>query len=129
MEDRQQYLIQTLRDMGVSYAGTEEGELFREAADELEKLAENAEPYIPTEEEERRMALKNPEQRYWRTDLRLGRNIFALLSNDPEDPSDQDPMIGTMESTGMAEDVVNTHNAALTKYGRRYLTALQTPSS
>jgi hypothetical protein len=64
--------------------------------------------------------IKNVEHRFWRTDLRLGRNIYALLSNDTETPSDSDPLIGVMESTALAEDVVNAHNGLLERYGRRY---------
>ena len=82
-------------------------------------------PVPMSEEELRQMAIKNPEHRFWRTDLRTGRNIYVLLSNDPESPSEQDPMLGVMESTALAEDVVNTHNAALKKYGRRYLATLE----
>lgn len=64
--------------------------------------------------------IKNVEHRFWRTDLRKGRNIYALISNDPEIPSETDPYIGTMESTFLAEDVVNSHNGLLDRYGRRY---------
>lgn len=64
--------------------------------------------------------LKNPEQYYWRTDFDLGRTVYALISNDPDAPSIHDPMIGVMESTALAEDVVNTHNGALQRYGRKY---------
>lgn len=64
--------------------------------------------------------IKNPELRYWRTDFRLGRNVYALISNDPDTPSDMDPLIGTMETTGLAEDVVNSHNGLLSRFGRRY---------
>ncbi len=66
------------------------------------------------------IGLKSIELRYWRTDLRLGRNIYALLSNDHDAPSDKDPLIGVMESTALAEDVVNSHNGLLARYGRRY---------
>ena len=86
-------------------------------------------PVRMSEEELRTMAIKQPENRFWRTDLRIGRSIYVLLSNDPESPSDQDPMIGTMETTAIAEDVVNTHNAALSKYGRRYLDILRQEES
>lgn len=58
--------------------------------------------------------------RLWRTDLQLGRNIYALLSNDVEMPSERDPLIGVMETSELAEDVVNTHNDAIKKYGRFY---------
>lgn len=67
------------------------------------------------------MNLKNPEQYYWRTDLNnLGRTIYAIISNDPDNPSSHDPMIGVMESSSLADDVVNTHNGALQRYGRKY---------
>jgi hypothetical protein len=68
--------------------------------------------------------IKSAELRYWRTDLQLGRNIYALLSNDPNVPSVKDPLIGVMESTTLAEDVVNSHNGLLARYGRRYPTSL-----
>lgn len=61
-----------------------------------------------------------PENRYWRTDTRMGRNIYALLSNDVAHPSEDDPMIGVMDSSELAEDVVDTHNDLLQMYGRRY---------
>lgn len=65
--------------------------------------------------------IPNPGDRLWRTDLRgLGRGVYALLSNDVEHPSPEDPLVGVMETTEMAEDVVNTHNGALAMYGRRY---------
>lgn len=64
--------------------------------------------------------LRNPEERMWRTDTKRGRSIYALLSNDVLKPSEDDPMIGTMDSSIMAEDVVNTHNGVLALYGRRY---------
>ena len=64
--------------------------------------------------------IKNVKERLWRTDLRLGRNVYALISNDPEAPSETDPLIGVMETTALAEDVVNAHNGLLTRYGRKY---------
>ena len=67
------------------------------------------------------MALLRPEDRFWRTDLhKAGRRIFALKSNDVELPSEDDPLIGVMDTTQMAEDVVDTHNNALKKYGRHF---------
>lgn len=68
--------------------------------------------------------LMNPQQRLWRTDLKLGRNLYALLSNDVTRPSPQDPLIGSMETSELAETVVDTHNSAITKYGRHYLKAM-----
>ncbi len=85
--------------------------------------------YPKTEDEELKMLFKDAVQYYWRTDLRLGKNIFVLISNDPKEPSEKDVLIGTMNSTAMAEDVVHTHNAALTKFGRRYLGVLQSEES
>src|SRR3954464_9396061 len=64
-----------------------------------------------------------PEMRMWRTDNH-GRAIYALLSNDPRRPSENDPMLGTMESSIVAQDVISTHNGALARYGRRYARAL-----
>lgn len=70
--------------------------------------------------------LNHPDRRLWRTDLKLGRNIFALLSNDVSKPSPQDPLVGVMETSELAEDVVDTHNSVLKKYGRHYLRVLAT---
>lgn len=70
--------------------------------------------------------MQNPVDRLWRTDYRLGRNVYALLSNDVRNPSQQDPLIGTMESSELAENVVDTHNRVMLKYGRHYIKALET---
>lgn len=66
-------------------------------------------------------AIKNVSERYWRIDRGQGRNIYALLSNDPQIASDSDLYIGSMETTVLAEDVVDSHNSLLEKYGRQYL--------
>jgi hypothetical protein len=68
--------------------------------------------------------LTNPDTRLWRTDYRLGRSIYALLSNEVSQPSPLDPLVGVMESSELAETVVDTHNAMVIKYGRHYLKAL-----
>jgi hypothetical protein len=68
--------------------------------------------------------ITNPSERLWRTDFKLGRNIYALLSNDETRPSNNDPLIGTMETSELAEIVVETHNLALKKFGRHYKRAL-----
>lgn len=68
--------------------------------------------------------LKDPEQRLWRTDFKRGRNVYAMLSNDVTKPSPQDPLVGVMETSDLAENVVDTHNRVLMKFGRRYLLAL-----
>ena len=70
--------------------------------------------------------LNRPAERLWRTDYRLGRNMYALLSNNIERPSPQDPLVGVMETSELAEMVVDTHNKAITKYGRHFLKALST---
>lgn len=68
--------------------------------------------------------LQNPSERLWRTDLKLGRNIYALISNDLRRPSSQDPLIGSMETSELAEIVVDTHNQILRMYGRHFRKAL-----
>ena len=68
--------------------------------------------------------LNNPGDRLWRTDLRLGRSVYALLSNDVTKPHTYDPLVGVMESSDLAQNVVDTHNNALKKYGRHYLRRL-----
>lgn len=65
-------------------------------------------------------SVKDVNVRFWRTDLRVGRSIYVLLSNDPDVPSESDPLLGVMESSALAEDVVNSHNGLLTRYGRKY---------
>lgn len=71
-----------------------------------------------------------PELLYWR--IGRGRNIYALVSNDVKYPTDNDILVGIMETSAGAENVVNTHNGALQTYGRRYADvlaeALQGPS-
>ena len=68
--------------------------------------------------------LSNPGDRLWRTDFRLGRRVYALLSNDVTRPHTHDPLVGVMESSDLAQNVVDTHNNALKKYGRHYLRRL-----
>lgn len=74
---------------------------------------------------EKNMApMNNPEERLWRTDTKRGRGIYALLSNDLSKISRYDPLVGVMESSELAEIVVDTHNRVLMKFGRHYLKAL-----
>lgn len=61
-----------------------------------------------------------PELRLWRIGDKQGRHIHALLSNDPRRSSENDPLVGIMESSIVAQDVVSTHNGALAMFGRRY---------
>ena len=70
--------------------------------------------------------LNNPEKRLWRTETKRGRNIYALLSNDVTKISPHDPLIGVMESSELAEVVVDTHNRVVKKFGHHYLKALAT---
>jgi len=70
--------------------------------------------------------LSNPEERLWRTDFKRGRGVYALMSNDVKKPSELDPLVGVMESSELAENVVDLHNNALMKFGRHYLRALST---
>jgi hypothetical protein len=69
--------------------------------------------------------IQNPIDRLWRTDYKLGRNVYALLSNDVKKPSHQDMLIGTMETSDLAENVVDTHNKVLLKYGRHFRRAME----
>lgn len=69
--------------------------------------------------------VKDQDKRFWRTDFKTGRSIHALLTNDPELPSENDPLLGVMETTAMANLVVDSHNALLKRYGRRYLGIVQ----
>lgn len=64
--------------------------------------------------------ITNPEERFWRTDPKRGRGIYALVSNDVTRPSEYDPLVGVMENSELAEIVVDTHNGAVKKYGRHY---------
>lgn len=70
--------------------------------------------------------IPNPETRFWRTDIRRGRGIYALISNDVQKHSEYDPLIGTTESPQIAEYVVDLHNAVLALYGpKHYRKALE----
>lgn len=67
------------------------------------------------------MGLIKSEDRFWRTDFhKTGRNIYALKSNNIELPSNDDPLIGVMETTQLAEDIVDLHNNAIKRYGRHF---------
>lgn len=75
------------------------------------------------------MALVNdPQNRLWRTGTREGttNEIYALYHNDVTKPTRSDPMIGTMETSALAEIVVETHNLVVQKFGRHYIRALKT---
>lgn len=44
----------------------------------------------------------------WRTGRKVGRTIYAQMGPKP---SDDDPLIGVMDSPLLAEDAVKNHNA------------------
>ena len=46
----------------------------------------------------------------WRQGRRVGRTIYAEIGDQP---SEADPLIGVMDSPGLAESVVISHNAQL----------------
>lgn len=76
--------------------------------------------------EDKMAPIPNPSERYWRTDFKLGRNIYALLSNDVKKASPHDPLVGVMETSELAENVVDTHNLVIQRFGRHYVKALGT---
>lgn len=67
--------------------------------------------------------------RLWRTDMNIGRSVYALLSNDETRPSTADPLIGVMETSELAENVVDLHNAAIKKFGRHYRRVMEIPDA
>lgn len=72
--------------------------------------------------------INDPQNRLWRTGTRAdnGAEIFALYHNDITKPTRSDPLIGVMETSSLAEIVVETHNLVVNKFGRHYLKALET---
>jgi hypothetical protein len=99
----------------------------RENYPKTARLTPKSLPRFCQEKEKRPVTapLKDASTRLWRTDIRLGRNIYALLTNDVRRPTPQDPLIGVMETSEIAENVVDTHNNALIKFGRHYKRALE----
>lgn len=68
----------------------------------------------------------DPENRVWRTGSGTnGNEIYALLFNDVTKPSRNDPLIGSMDTAALAENIVDMHNRVLRKFGRHYITALR----
>lgn len=68
--------------------------------------------------------VNDPEARLWRTDVKRGRGIYVLISNDVEKPSEFDPLVGVAETSELAENIVELHNSALKKFGKHYLKRL-----
>jgi hypothetical protein len=56
-----------------------------------------------------------PLENFWRTGRKLGRTIYAQLG--PE-PSDDDPLIGVMDTRTIADEAVECHNRYLTTIGK-----------
>jgi hypothetical protein len=71
--------------------------------------------------------INDPQNRLWRTGTRAdnAQEIFALFHNDVTKPTRSDPLIGVMETSALAEIVVETHNLVVQKFGRHYLRALK----
>lgn len=69
----------------------------------------------------------DPEKRLWRTgsSTEKGNEIYALIYNDPTKPSRNDVLIGQMDTTELAEIVVNVHNLVVAKFGSHYEKMLQ----
>ena len=49
----------------------------------------------------------------WRVGRKVGRTIYAVAS--PGHPSDDDPLIGVMDTPALAAEAVEAHNAMLLK--------------
>lgn len=68
----------------------------------------------------------DPEARMWRTGSGTkGNEIHALLFNDVTRPSRNDPLIGSMDNSELADSIVEMHNLVLGKFGRHFLKALR----
>lgn len=71
----------------------------------------------------------DPENRLWRVGSgESGNEIYALVYNDVTRPSRNDVLLGSMETPSLAEQIVNTHNQVLRKFGRHYKAALRLDS-
>lgn len=70
--------------------------------------------------------IDDPAARVWRTSNRVneGHLIYAMIFNDISKPSKDDVLVGSMDSSELAEGVVDMHNRLLKKYGRHYPKAL-----
>jgi len=56
-----------------------------------------------------RKRLLRPDRHHWR----LGCNARTIHAQIGDQPSDHDPMIGVMDSRGLAEAVIRAHNLEL----------------
>lgn len=66
--------------------------------------------------------IEKPQDTVWRTGTGLenGNEIYAMIYNDVTKPTRNDQLIGSMDSSELAEFVVDAHNRLLRKYGRHY---------
>ncbi len=69
--------------------------------------------------------IPNPEERFWRTGGKGGRGVLALVSNSVLEPSEFDPLLGTMETSTLAETIVDDHNQLLLTFGPKYRKRLE----
>lgn len=68
----------------------------------------------------------DPENRLWRVGQgESGNEIYALVYNDVTRPTRNDVRLGVMETTDLADMVVNMHNQVLRKFGRHAASALK----
>lgn len=70
--------------------------------------------------------IEDPQNRLWRAGSREhGNEIYALIHNDVTKPSRNDVLIGSMDTSDLADNIVDMHNRVLTRYGRHYIRALR----
>lgn len=70
--------------------------------------------------------VSNPQTRMWRVGQgESGNEIYALVYNDVTRPSRNDLLLGVMETSDIADHIVQTHNQVLQKFGRHFATALR----
>lgn len=54
--------------------------------------------------------IADPENHRWRVGRRVGRTIYALVSDDASQPSDTDLLVGVMDTPALATEAVRAHN-------------------
>lgn len=71
--------------------------------------------------------IDDPKTRLWRTGSRNtnGNEIYALIYNDVTRPSRDDVLIGEMDTSEIAEYIVDVHNRVLRRFGRHYVKGLK----
>lgn len=52
----------------------------------------------------------DPENHRWRTGRKVGRTIYALISDDAGLVSEEDPLVGVMDTPALAAEAVRAHN-------------------